>query len=128
MQSKQEEEHYEKAMEIAREKESLKKGIKYLITMGIIHQDEDEIVNLFRLHQDKIDDALLGDYLGEGGDTPEEEQFYKNVREIFMKGTSYAGVPFVEALRMMLTQGGFKYIIIIIIIDYLVKVKRLNVL
>lgn len=107
-QFKEIEKTFEKAMAIAKEKESLKKAVNYLISMDVLHNNPEEIVNLFRLRQDQIDPALLGDYLGEGGCDAQEEEFYKEVREYYMKGTSYAGVPFVEALRMMLTQGGFK--------------------
>lgn len=97
-----------KALDIAVEKESLKKGIKYLIDNGCLKDDPEVICTFLRSQNDKIDENLVGDYLGEGGVTDEEVAFYNKLRMHYIQGINCKGLDFVEALRRLLTKSGFR--------------------
>lgn len=97
-----------KALDIATEKESLKKGIKYLIDQGCLKDDPEAICTFLRSQNDKIDENLVGDYLGEGGVSDEEVAFYNKLRMYYIQGINCKGLDFVEALRRLLTKSGFR--------------------
>lgn len=95
------------AIKLINDKESIKKGVQYLVRQGIIQNTPEDVVQFLKLYGNEINDVVIGDYLGEGGENDEEIEFYKKIRLLYLK-TSYAGKTFEEALRFMLTQGGFK--------------------
>ena len=55
-----------------------------------------------------MDESSVGDYLGEGGRTETETAFMKGVRDNYMRTMNFASMEFVDALRTMLTRGGFR--------------------
>jgi brefeldin A-inhibited guanine nucleotide-exchange protein len=89
-------------------KKSIKKCIKYLIETKYIAPNPREVVNWIRLNIDQLDETHVGDYLGEGGRTEAEMAFMKNVRDNYMRTMNFTAMGFVDALRTMLTRGGFR--------------------
>lgn len=101
-------ENVTKALQIATEKENLKKGIAFLVDKGVLADKPEEICAFLRSYIDQIDEYLLGDYLGEGGITDKEIAFYNDIRNCYINGMSFKGQDFVDSLRSLLTKGGFR--------------------
>ena len=108
----------EKALELA-SKKSLKKAFRLLVDSGHVHPTPNAFVTWIRDHIDSIDENQLGDYLGDGGEekvspsgvvarSTETIDFFTSLRNIFMSGLPFQSVGFVDALRHMLTQSGFR--------------------
>jgi len=96
----------DRALEIASEK-SLKKCITFLIVSDYIKSTGHDIAAFLRVHGDKVDNHDLGDYLGEGGGTPQEAIMYEQIREEYIGGINFAGMTLDEGLRHLLTKAGF---------------------
>ncbi|RDL31954.1 Sec7 protein [Venustampulla echinocandica] len=73
-----------------------KRGIKLLLSDGIIPSDSPEDIALFLLKEERLDKAQIGEYLGEGDD--------KNIATMhaFVDCMDFAKRRFVDALRQFL--------------------------
>ena len=91
-----------KAFEISQSK-SLKKSIEYLVAMNFLSETPRDIASFLRIHHDDIDEADIGDYLGEG-----DGEFKVHVRLAYVRAVSFTGLSLVAALRKFLTNGGFR--------------------
>ena len=108
----------EKAIELATKK-SIKKAFRLLVDSGHVNPTVNEFCNWIRDHIDSLDEIQLGDYLGEEGDEKvspsgkvansyETIEFHIQLRNTYIGGASFEGVGFVQALRSMLTESGFR--------------------
>lgn len=97
-----------KALKIYQEKESIGKAIKYLVANKFMPETPQEIASFVRVHKQHFDSAALGDFLGEGGRTPEEEKFWTDVRYHYTKAICFVDMDLEAALRLFLTGSGFR--------------------
>ena len=106
--NKEKEKQLQTALNMAKKK-SLKKCIKYLINEKYLADSPRDVVNWIRLNLDQLEEEEVGEYLGyEGGATEADKHFMKCVRDIYMRTMNFTSLNFVEALRTMLTKGGFR--------------------
>ena len=87
---------------------SLKKAIDFLLKKNFMADTAQEIANFLRLYKNSFDPSAIGDYLGEGGTTSEEIDYWEQVRYKFVRGVSFAQMPVEQALRIFLTGCGFR--------------------
>merc|ERR1711871_609461 len=87
---------------------SLKKAIDFLLKKNFMADTAQEIANFLRLYKNSFDPSAIGDYLGEGGTTSEEIEYWEQVRFKFVRGVSFAQMPVEQALRIFLTGCGFR--------------------
>ncbi|KAK2756807.1 guanine nucleotide exchange protein for ADP-robosylation factor [Arachnomyces sp. PD_36] len=73
-----------------------KKGIKLLISEGFIESDSPQDVANFLLNNDRLDKAMLGEYLGEG------DQENIAIMHAFVDAMDFSKRRFVDALRQFL--------------------------
>merc|ERR1711871_1755667 len=87
---------------------SLKKAIDFLLKKNFMADTAQEIANFLRLYKNSFDPSAIGDYLGEGGTSSEEIEYWEQVRFKFVRGVSFAQMPVEQALRVFLTGCGFR--------------------
>ncbi|KAI9739267.1 MAG: guanine nucleotide exchange protein for ADP-robosylation factor [Cirrosporium novae-zelandiae] len=73
-----------------------KRGIKKLLDDGFIHSDTPEDIAVFLLSNDRLDKAMIGEYLGEG------EPKNVAIMHSFVDGMNFTKRRFVDALRQFL--------------------------
>lgn len=101
------EENLDTAFEILQTK-SLKKALDYLIACNMLTPSPRDIASFLRLYQSRIDTAVLGDYLGEGGKDGDEVEHYNLIRFYYTSAISFVGLNVEQGLRHFLTNCGFR--------------------
>jgi hypothetical protein len=79
------------AFEIVKTK-GLKKALDFLIACGFLIQSPRDVASFLRLHQPRIDTAILGDYLGEGGKDGDEVEYFNQIRFNYFSAISFVGL------------------------------------
>ena len=79
------------AFEIMREK-SLKKAFDYLIACNFLSPSPKDIASFLRLYQSRIDNATLGEFLGEGGKDGDEKEHFNLIRFHYVSAISFVGM------------------------------------
>lgn len=79
------------AFEIMQNK-SLKKAFDYLIACNFLSPSPKDIASFLRLYQSKIDTAILGEFLGEGGKDGDEIEHYNLIRFNYVSAISFVGM------------------------------------
>ena len=77
-------------------KDNPKKALKRLMAEGAL-KDDPEAVSKFLLHSDGLDDAAIGDYVGDG------DPFCKKVLTCYVGTFNLVGLGFDDALRKFLS-------------------------
>jgi acyl-CoA-binding protein len=95
------------AFEINKNK-GLKKALNYLMACNFLTDSPRDVSNFLRMYQTSLDDALLGDYLGEGGVGSKEEEYWNLVRYHYVRAVSFEGLDVEQGLRHYLTSCGFR--------------------
>jgi hypothetical protein len=96
-------------VEVAHLKNSVRKALKVLRDEGVLDLENPiETVAVLRLCGREFGDIEVGEYLGEEGRGTREAARMVAVRRLYMGGLELTGRPFDEALRHMLTEGGFR--------------------
>jgi len=90
-------ETFDVAFELIATKNSLKKGIDFLIASRLLIPSPRQISTFLRIHMSSIDSGLLGDYLGEGGVDGADTDFFNLVRFNFARATSFVGMNIEQA-------------------------------
>lgn len=98
----------QKAIDIYTSKNSLKKAIDFLITKGFMPDTPQEITNFLRVYKNSFDPVAIGEFLGEGGVNPIEEDYWSQIRFRYTRAISFAEMHLEPALRLYLTNGGFR--------------------
>jgi brefeldin A-inhibited guanine nucleotide-exchange protein len=98
----------QEAIKIYQEKDSLSKAIKYLISKEFMANTPQEVASFLRIYKNNFDPAAIGDYLGEGGRTPEEEKYWDHVRYQYTRAVSFVDMDIEPSLRLYLTGCGFR--------------------
>jgi hypothetical protein len=75
----------------------LKKGIDYLIAIGLLIPSPRHISAFLRIHLSSIDPCILGEYLGEGGVDGSDIDFFNLIRFNFTRATSFVGMNIEQA-------------------------------
>jgi hypothetical protein len=102
------EEMIKQAIKIYNEKDSLKKAVLYLLSKGFMPDTPQEIANFLRVYKNSFDPAAIGDFLGEGGVTPHEEEYWSQIRFRYTRAVSFVEMEIEHALRLYLTGCGFR--------------------
>jgi Sec7-like guanine-nucleotide exchange factor len=98
----------EEALSLIEKKESVRKGLVLLIEKGYIRLSTREISNFLKMNQSRIDEKVLGDFLGEDGIGAFGEKFMNDLRDEFIGGACFSGLTFEYCLRYVLTKAGFR--------------------
>jgi hypothetical protein len=96
------------AVKIYREKDSMTKAVKFLVAQNFMSNTPQEYASFVRLYKKHFDPAAIGDFLGEGGRTPEEEHFWDQTRFRFTRAISFVEMDVETALRLYFTACGFR--------------------
>lgn len=96
------------AIKIYTEKDSLKKAVKFLVSKDFMPDTPQEVANFLRVYKNHFDPAAIGDFLGEGGTTPEEEEYYSQIRFRYTRAVPFVETDVEPALRLYLTGCGFR--------------------
>jgi hypothetical protein len=97
-----------KAIEIYKQKESLKKAVEFLINNGFMPDTPQEIARFLRVYKNSFDPSAIGDFLGEGGVSPKEEEYWSQIRFRYTRAVSFVEMEIEPALRLYLTGCGFR--------------------
>eukprot|EP01032_Pedospumella_encystans_P009092 gene9092-10735_t len=97
-----------KAVEIYTAKNDLKKAVNFLIKSEFLANTPQEIANFLRVYKNSFDPAAIGDFLGEGGKNPAEEEYWTNIRFRYTRAVSFVEMDIEPALRLYLTGCGFR--------------------
>lgn len=81
----------ETAAEIA-DKKTLKKAVEYLIACNVLTPSPREIATYLRVNQEKWDPVELGIYLGEGGTSSIDAEFFNSIRSLYVRAVSFVGM------------------------------------
>jgi hypothetical protein len=90
-------ETFDVAFDLIATKNSLKKGIDFLIASRLLIPSPRQISTFLRIHMSSINSGLLGDYLGEGGVDGADTDFFNLVRFNFARATSFVGMNIEQA-------------------------------
>lgn len=96
------------AMQIFREKESIGKAIDLLVKKGYLVRTPQEFATFIRLYCSHFDPTSLGEFLGEGGRTKEDEHFWDQTRLYFTRAINFTELSIEAALRLYFTSSGFR--------------------
>lgn len=97
-----------KSIEIYKEKDSLKKAVQFLIKNGFMPDTPQEIARFLRVYKNSFDPSAIGDFLGEGGLNPKEEEYWSQIRFRYTRAVSFVEMEIEPALRLYLTGCGFR--------------------
>ena len=97
-----------RAIEIYNAKNDLKKAVDFLIKNQFLANTPQEIANFLRLYKNSFDPGAIGEFLGEGGKTPVEEEYWSNIRFRYTRAVSFVEMDIEPALRLYLTGCGFR--------------------
>lgn len=96
----------EKALRLAADS-GVKHCIRYMITIGLMESSAEAIASFLQENLEGLDASLLGEYLG-GTRTAKEEPFEEEIRLAYMRRFEYPPSDFISAMRLLLTEGGFR--------------------
>jgi len=96
------------AIRIYEEKRSLVKVVRFLVSKNFMADTPQEVASFLRLYGSSFDPSTIGDFLGEGGKTPEEEVYWSHVRYRYTRAVSFSDMNLEASLRKFLTQCGFR--------------------
>lgn len=96
------------AVLIYREKDSIAKAVKYLVSKNFMSNTPQEFASFARLYKKHFDPSAIGDFLGEGGRNAEEEHFWDQTRFRFTRAISFVEMDVETALRLYFTGCGFR--------------------
>lgn len=98
----------DQAVAIYKEKDSLKKAVNFLLSKSFMPDTPQEIANFLRVYKNNFDAAGIGEFLGEGGVNPQEEYYWGQLRYRFVRAASFVEMDVEPALRLFLTECGFR--------------------
>jgi hypothetical protein len=96
------------AVRIYEQKSSLKKALQFLIKKNFLANTPSEIAGFLRVYKNSFDPSAIGDYLGEGGLTPAEQEYWSQIRYRYTRAISFVEMELEPALRLYLTGCGFR--------------------
>ncbi|KAG7348441.1 transport protein SEC7 related protein [Nitzschia inconspicua] len=86
----------------------LSKALDYLIACNVLSASPRDIASFLRIHRGELNPSALGKYLGEGGASTSETEYWNLIRFCYIRAISFVGISVEEGLRHLLTQGGFR--------------------
>ncbi len=98
----------DKAITLVKETGNVHKAVNYLVSSGYVSDSPESIATMLRLNAQAFGDQPLGDYLGEEGKYDKEGEFMNKIRLAYIRTMRFTGKSFDEALRELLTKGGFR--------------------
>lgn len=102
------EELLREAIKIYEQKSSLLKAVRYLIDKNFMGDTPQEIASFLRVYKNSLDPSAIGDFLGEGGRTPAEAEYWSQIRFRYTRAVSFVEMDVEPALRLYLTGCGFR--------------------
>ncbi|KAH9258094.1 hypothetical protein BASA81_003657 [Batrachochytrium salamandrivorans] len=99
-----------KALELGKGPGGAKSAVDFLVAAGHLDNLPLAVCRFLRTFQTELGEASVGDFLGEGGKTSEDEVFMTNLRNVFVKNATVRSATdsLDQALRRFLTQSGFR--------------------
>ena len=94
------------ALELINSK-GMKKGLDYLVACKSLSPTPKQVSTFLRVNQSSIDQTVLGDYLGEGGDGSDKD-YWNLLRFHYVRATSFVVLNLEQALRLFLSNCGFR--------------------
>ena len=82
---------------------SVKKMVNFLQQEAVLSQRPRDVAAFLREHKNRIGLTEIGDYLGE-----EDTAFKEQLRLSYVSAIAFAGIPFEQAIRSYLCDGGFR--------------------
>jgi len=106
---KEREEILKEAISIYHAKDkSLIKAVRYLVSKQFMEDTPQDIAQFLRVHRSHFDPPAIGDFLGEGGQTPQEIEYWSQIRFRYSRAISFIDMDVESALRLYLTGSGFR--------------------
>lgn len=96
------------AIKIYTEKQSLKKAVQFLLARDFMPNTPQEVANFLRVYKNSFDPAAIGEFLGEGGTNPAEEEYWSQIRFRYTRAVPFVETDIEPALRLYLTGCGFR--------------------
>jgi len=87
---------------------NLIKAVRYLVNKHFMEDTPQDIAQFLRLHRSHFDPRAIGDFLGEGGDSPQEIEYWAQIRFRYSRAISFVDMDVESALRLYLTGSGFR--------------------
>jgi len=67
-----------------------------------------QIASFLRVYKNHFDPTAIGEFLGEGGVTPAETEYWSQIRFRFIRAVTFIDRDLEPALRILLTECGFR--------------------
>jgi len=87
---------------------NLKKALDYLIACNCLTPAPRDVASFLRIHQARLDQIALGEYLGEGGKDGADIEYWNLIRFNYVRAISFVGMNVEQGLRHFLTCSGFR--------------------
>ena len=91
-----------------KEDKSLVKAVRYLTEKNFMEDTPQDIAQFLRVYRSHFDPSSIGDFLGEGGKTPREIEYWAQIRFRYTRALSWIDMDVEPALRLYLTGSGFR--------------------
>eukprot|EP00595_Chromulina_sp_UTEXLB2642_P001168 CAMPEP_0196764042 /NCGR_PEP_ID=MMETSP1095-20130614/5284_1 /TAXON_ID=96789 ORGANISM="Chromulina nebulosa, Strain UTEXLB2642" /NCGR_SAMPLE_ID=MMETSP1095 /ASSEMBLY_ACC=CAM_ASM_000446 /LENGTH=1536 /DNA_ID=CAMNT_0042118611 /DNA_START=710 /DNA_END=5320 /DNA_ORIENTATION=- len=102
------EELINQAIKIYKEKDSVKKAVQFLISKNFMSDTPQEIASFLRVYKNHFDPTSIGDFLGEGGVSINEIEYWNQIRFRYIRAVTFIDLDLEPALRLLLTGCGFR--------------------
>lgn len=97
-----------RAIEMHKKKQPLKKIIKYLVSNDFMPDTPQEIAYFLRIYKTLFDPESIGDFLTETGYTEEDIEYWEQIRLRYTRASSFVDMHVDSAFRYFLVGCGFK--------------------
>ena len=102
------EELLKEAIKIYEGNGSLRKAVRFLLDRNFMADTPQEIASFLRVYKNSLDPSAIGEFLGEGGRTPAEVDYWSQIRFRYTRAVSFVEMDLEPALRLYLTGCGFR--------------------
>jgi hypothetical protein len=98
----------QQAIEIYKQKASIKKAVEFLVSKQFMPNTPQEVASFLRVYKNHFDPTAIGEFLGEGGITPEQQEYWSQIRFRYIRAVTFIDLDLEPALRILLTESGFR--------------------
>jgi len=102
------EELLKEAIKIYEGNGSLRKAVRFLVDRNFMADTPQEIASFLRVYKNSFDPSAIGEFLGEGGRTPADVDYWSQIRFRYTRAVSFVEMDLEPALRLYLTGCGFR--------------------
>lgn len=98
----------DEAIALYKKKNSLKKAVDFLVMKNFMSDTPQEVASFLHVYKNSFDPSAIGDFLGEGGITEREVEYWSQIRFRYTRAISFVEMAIENALRLFLTGCGFR--------------------